>query len=133
MNRVPVELQNEMNRQVLTHVEPLSCHSDIIEPINSSANRHSDVRSFCPDGKSYKYCIWYVGRTIFAFATGMQNIGLRLPTQSHDEALSGGATQCMAAGDMWMSFPYNDEQMDKWVEMAYEYAKTPQPSVTEES
>lgn len=120
--QVPKNLETETNRRVLSYLEPLSCHSDIVEPLDASLAQFSDVEWFCPDIEHYKYCFWYVHDTIFAFATGMQSIGLRLPDCEHDRAASEGAVKCMEAGSDWYSFPWDVATIGSWSGIAYKYA-----------
>lgn len=125
MNSIPEILKCAGNDQVLEYLVPLSCHSDIIDPLRLQFERYPDVQWFCPDLSGYRYFLWYVEETILAFAAGMHNISLRLPGRSHEEAIEDGAIKCEAAGSDWFSFPYDAKVLGKWVDISYEYAKNP--------
>jgi len=120
---IPTNLQTLENKIVIEYLRPLSCHSDIIENLANCLNKYSDVKSFCPDDKNFKYCFWYVGDSIFAFAVGMQNVYLRLPKEKQQKAELSIATKCDEAGNEWYSFLYNEKLLETWSDYSYEYAK----------
>jgi hypothetical protein len=119
---IPECLLTEDNRQVLAHLSPLSCHSDIAQPLAAKLEWYPGVNFFCPDRAQYRYCCWYVGVKIFAFATGMQNVHLRLPDHAETDAVSSGATPCAAAGEGWFSLVWNSGHVGRWAGVAYNHA-----------
>jgi|GEM_PF-3586097 len=120
---VPSELENNKNKSVLAFLKPLSCHGDIIEPIYGLLKREKEVKFFCPDPKNFKYCFWYIENSIFAFGSGMQNIGLLLPANFGVEAISSGAIESKNLGINWFLFPYDHVELAQWVALALASAK----------
>ena len=76
MKPIPKTLLVEKNRQVLEYLEPLSCHGDIVEPLDKALSGLPDCNSFCPDNRNFRYCLWYLNDVVFAFAVGMQKVWL---------------------------------------------------------
>ena len=122
---VPDELKTDKNEEVLAFLKPLSCHSDIVEPLMNSLSDYSDVKSFCPNGRHYKYVFFYANKTLFAFAVGKQNIALRLPENQLKAAIAHGSSSCKNAGNHWFWFSYDTEKIHHWSKIAYEYAISP--------
>ena len=120
---VPAELKNNKNKSVLEFLRPLSCHGDIIETTYRLLETEKEVKFFCPDGKNFKYCFWYVETSIFAFGSGMHFIGLLLPPKFCVEAISSGAIESKNIGIGWVQFPYNHAELTKWVTLALASAK----------
>ncbi|MGM8227199.1 hypothetical protein ACSV5M_11485 [Cellvibrio sp. ARAG 10.3] len=121
---VSSELKNNKNKSVLEFLAPLSCHGDIIEPIQGLLQSESGVKFFCPDIQNFKYCFWYIENTIFAFGAGMQHIGLLLPPQLSNKAISSGAVVAKSVGGNWLLFPYNHVELKKWVGLALAFSKS---------
>jgi len=79
MNKqIPIEIDTSLNRGVLNSLKGTNCHSDIIIPLEKYLSEYKEVKSYCPDGKNFSYVCWYVNNIIFAYATGMQKISIRL-------------------------------------------------------
>lgn len=123
MLEIPEHLKTNENKKLLNFIQPYSCHGDITEPLERELSEYEGVRSFCPDGKNFKYCFWYLENTIFAFAIGMNNIYLRLPKKYAGQAAENNAEAYLKAGDEWFSFVYNNKSLGSWVKIAYDYAK----------
>ena len=121
---VPSELKSDKNKNVLAFLRPLSCHSDIIEPIYGLLKREKEVKFFCPDPQNFKYCFWYVENSIFAFGSGMEHIGLLLPAKFSVEAISSGAIESKNIGINWFLFSYNNVELKKWVTLALASVKS---------
>jgi hypothetical protein len=115
----PPELNNRKNKNVLAYLRPLSCHSDIVGPLDSILKTLKNVKSFCPDPVHFKFCFWYVNQTIFAFAVGMHNVALMIPPEFCIEAISEGAVACGKAGKDWYLFPYDHSNLNKWARLAF--------------
>ena len=120
---VPAELQNKQNKSVLAYLRPLSCHGDIIEPIYAVMKKQPEVTFFCSDPRNFKYCFWYVDTSIFAFAQGMQHIGLLLPAALQSEAIACGAIKTNDVAGDWFLLPYNHAELAKWLGIALAFAK----------
>ena len=120
---VPAELQNTQNKSVLAYLRPLSCHGDIIEPIYAVVKKQPEVKFFCPDPRNFKYCFWYVDTSIFAFAQGMQHIGLLLPAALQSKAIASGALKTNDVAGDWFLFPYNHAELAKWLGSSLAFAK----------
>ena len=121
---VPLQLLNARNKEVLDYLAPLSCHGDNIEPLQSILSVYRDVALFCPDVKNYRYFLWYVGDTIFAYGVGMRNVSLRIPDDSTAMAADAGVDSLQFDDETWISFTYDYEQLGDMVKLAYDYAKT---------
>lgn len=117
------KLKNHKNKKVLEFLEPLSCHGDIIERTYEILKGDKEVNFFCPDPQNFRYCFWYLKSSIFAFGSGMQHIGLLLPPDLHNDAISSGAIECREAGTNWYLFPYNHEELTRWVALALAAAR----------
>lgn len=79
VNEIPSKLLTAKNREIMEFLCDKYCHSDIVLNIEKVLLGYPEVKAFCPDGKSFKYCFWYVGATVFACAHGMIYVWLRLP------------------------------------------------------
>jgi hypothetical protein len=123
MNEIPTAIQTHQNSEILNYLEPLSCHSDIISNLERALSEFSDIKTFCPDGKNFKYIIWYVDETVFACAHGMQNVWLRLPKPEKKTDKMRGAFEGLFSGESWWSFKYNYSNLQQWAEKAYYHAK----------
>ncbi|WP_157672106.1 hypothetical protein [Cellvibrio sp. PSBB006] len=115
--QVPPQIDNDINQEVLKFLGPLSCHSDIVEPLERCLEAYGDVSSFCPAPAEFTYVVWYVGDVVFAFATGMQEVALRMGGGSQ---ASGNRHQQL---DGWYNFPYNSKDLCSHVHYAYNHAK----------
>ena len=123
VREIPLELENDKNREILAYLSHRSCHSDIINNIEKSLSFYSDVKGFCPDGKNFKYVFWYVETTVFACAHGMQNVYLRLAKPQSKSDKVKGTFEGNFSNEHWWSFKYNYVDLEAWVEKSYKYAK----------
>jgi len=123
--KLPADLDVLRNKQVLEYLQPRSCHSDIIDPLDATLVDMADVDRYCPSPAGYKYMCWYTAGTVFAFAAGMHMVSLRLPSGDREAAIASGAVLCREAGCDWVSLPFDDRSLGKWSRRAYEYAKHP--------
>ena len=101
---VPAELQTNINRQVLNHVESLSAHSDIAEALSAALEPLGDVQIFCPDCQQYRYVVASTKGIIIALAVGMNTIGFRLDERMRARALASGGLPYAECGKEWVSF-----------------------------
>jgi hypothetical protein len=120
---VPKNLQIETNKLVLQFLKPLSCHGDIVEPMDKILRPFADVGSFCPNGYEFKYSLYYVNNVVFAFGAGMHNITVRIPNKYHQSALEKRASNGLSIGEDWFNFTYNSLFLKEFVVAAYESAK----------
>jgi len=120
---VPKELVNELNVEVLKRLEGASCHSDIVEPIEEVLEQYEGVGVFCPDGEHFSYCCWYVNNIIFAYATGMQNVTLKLVQTERPVNRKSAANCDNNATTKWRSVPYNSTNLNEFVVSAYKAAR----------
>jgi hypothetical protein len=111
-----------INVDVLKAFQGKSCHSDIVIPIQQCLIKYSDVSSYCPDGKNYSYVCWHVNKIIFAYATGMKMVSIRLG-QDELNGLNIKAKVGSASSSGWCFVPYDYEEIDILVKRAYESAK----------
>jgi len=125
---VPPELQTNLNRQVLNHVESLSAHSDIAEALGAALEPLGDVQVFCPDGQQYRYVIASTKGIIIALAVGMNTIAFRLDERMQARALASGGSPYAGCGKEWVSFTLFRNDWPKidvefWARMAYVAAR----------
>jgi len=123
MKPIPDELNNPINDEILKKLVGKSCHSDIVGPIEGYLSAFKDVKFYCPDGGKFSYILWYVNSVVFAYASGMQNIYLRL-SQSGDLNLSAAKSpKSYCRENSWYPVPYNSDKLELLVNSAYESAK----------
>ena len=124
MNKpIPREIDNSYNREVLSKLKGASCHSDIVEPIQTHLNKYKDVASYCPDGKNFGYICWYVNNIVFAYATGMQKVSIRLSQNGDLDFEKLSQAKSYEENSNWYSVSYNSEKLDILVKSAYASAK----------
>lgn len=114
--RLPDELHNDKNKEVLKFIEPLSCHSDIVEPLSQCLRQYDDVSCFTPDSEAFKYVLWYVKDTVFAFAVGMHGVSLRISSEC---TFSGREHEHLKG---WTSLPFDSSELCDAARMAYKSA-----------
>jgi hypothetical protein len=120
---IPPELKTPVNAEILKELEGQSCHSDIVEPIQSHLSKLEGVKVYCPDGKNFSYFLWYVNSVVFAYASGMQKVNLRL-SQSGELSLNEAKyPKSYKVENSWYAIPYNSEMLSVLVNSAYESAK----------
>lgn len=124
MNKpIPSELENRLNAEILKELEGQSCHSDIVEPIKSYLSTLEGVKTYCPNGKNYSYILWYVNKVIFAYASGMQKVNVRL-SQSNELNFNEAKTpKNYEVKNSWYAIPYDSDMLRLLVNSAYESAK----------
>lgn len=126
---VPPELNNPLNHQVLSELEGQGCHADIIAPIEKCLSGLEGVKSFCPDSKNFAYVIWYVNGTVFAYASGMRRVGLRLLKSAELDLPMPRGFESYQTEYGWYSVPYDSDSLDMLVNSAYESAVNAQPNL----
>ena len=119
---IPKELSISINADVLETLQGKSCHSDIVIPVQQCLMQYSDVSSFSPDGKNYSYVCWYVNNVIFAYATGMKMVSIKLE-QAAIGTLNLKEEVDSFYGKEWYFVSYDFEGLGILVESAYESAK----------
>src|SRR5687767_11844028 len=102
--KVPVELQTSINRQVLDYVDGLSAHSDIAGALSEALKPLGDVQVFCPDWQQYRYVVASTKGIIMALAVGMDTAGFRLDERMKARALASGGVAYRECGDQWVKF-----------------------------
>jgi hypothetical protein len=121
---VPAELATHVNRQVLSHIECLSAHSDVADALTTALKPLGDVQLFCPDPQAYRYMVASTKGVIFALALGMDTIGFRLDERMKSRALASGGSPYPACGNDWVSFTlFRDDwpkvDLEFWARKAY--------------
>jgi hypothetical protein len=129
---IPDELQTNINREVLNHVEGLSAHSDIAEALDAALEPLGDVQIFCPDCQEYLYVVASTKSIIIALAVGMNTIGFRLDERMKARALANGGSPYAECGNEWVSFTLFRSDWPKidgefWARKAYVAARELQP------
>ncbi|MEQ1511628.1 MAG: hypothetical protein ABL934_02990 [Lysobacteraceae bacterium] len=123
---LPPALDDDRNRAILSHLEGLSAHSDIAQPLCMAVHGFPGAAIYCPDFDAYGYVVIYANERIFAFAEGMHGITLRLPPESAIAAIDAGATRS-DVGDHWYFFPLFgsagfEASISDWIALAYTHA-----------
>jgi hypothetical protein len=119
-----MSIKNIRNAEILRLLNGKSCHGDIIQPIDKVLSSLPDVEWFCPDPTEFAYCFWYSNDIIFAFGTGMHEIGIRLPDKQSKQENRPSNFIGSYNGDEWWTIKYDLSSIEKWAIMAYEYAKS---------
>jgi hypothetical protein len=121
---VPTELQTDINRQVLDHVEGLSAHSDIADALSAAVKPLGDVQIYCPHWQEYLYVVASTKGVVIALALGMNTIGFRLDERMKARALASGGVPYVECGKQWVSFTlFRDDwpkvDIEFWARKAY--------------
>ncbi|MCG7919920.1 MAG: hypothetical protein N0C81_18885 [Candidatus Thiodiazotropha lotti] len=119
---IPSELDNPLNQQILTHLDGQSCHTDIIAPIEKCLSELEGVKSYFPDSQNFAYMLWYVNGIVFAYASGMRNVGLRLSQSAELGLPMTPQPESFKQETGWYPVPYNSENLQMLVNRAYESA-----------
>jgi hypothetical protein len=116
-------LQNDNNAEVLRYLEPLSCHGDNLELLQSLLTAYPDVYRFCPDTRNYRYILWYTGNTVFAYGAGMQYASLRIADNDAEQVAAFAQDSLRLDGSNWFSLPAYCEQLENLARLAYQHAR----------
>jgi hypothetical protein len=124
MQSVPAGLLTSTNRQVLSHIDDKSAHSDVAEAFTLALKPLGDVQLFCPDWQQYRYVVASTKRVIFGLAIGMSTVAFRLDERMKTRALSTGGAPYPECGDHWASFTlFRDDwpkvDLEFWARKAY--------------
>jgi len=127
-NKIPEQLENDINRAVLSYVADSAAHSDIAEALQHAIEPLGDVKTFCPDVSAYMYEVVYTSDVIFGFAIGMNTIGFRLNSVLRDRALQTGGIALSEVGPEWVIFSlFRDDwpevDLKFWARKAYLFAR----------
>ncbi len=132
---IPATLINRVNAPVLAHVQDLSAHSDIAEPLLAAVKPLGDVQSYCPDPSPYRYLVVSTHGIIFGLAVGMNTIAFRLDARMKFRALATGAKAYPECGENWVSVlplgndaDYPAVDLRFWALKAYVHARETDPS-----
>jgi hypothetical protein len=119
---IPTEIDTNLNQEVLASLKGASCHSDIIIPLQQSLSDCLGVQSYCPDEKNYSYVCWYVNGVVFAYATGMQKVSIRLAQKGALDTGKLKSPDNFFKCNSWYSVPYNSDDLGILAKSAYESA-----------
>ena len=122
-NTLPIEINNSSNREVLNALQGSSCHSDIIIPISQCLVKFEGIQSFCPDGKNFSYTCWYINNIVFAYATGMQKVSVKIDSTRSIEGFDQEKFNNINKIKGWYSVPYNYKNLCEIVGLAYNSAR----------
>jgi hypothetical protein len=125
----PFDLTVDSNRKVFEHINKLSAHSDIVEPLLVAVKPLGDVQIFTPDRPNgYGYYAVSTKGIIFGFAIGMETIAFRLDSRMKQVALLTGGVDYPKCGPDWTwiepfrcDWPKPDWEF--WARKAYVYAR----------
>ncbi len=120
---IPAEIDTSKNSEVLKILQGQSCHSDIILPIEECLKEYSDIKSYCPDGRNFSYVCWYVNNIIFAYATGMQKVSVKLAQTGLLDFSKLESSGNFESCSKWYSVSYNTSNLKVLVNSSYQSAK----------
>jgi hypothetical protein len=133
LRRVPDLLRRAENREVLAFLEGRSAHSDVADTLLQAAAPLGDVQSFCPDLAGYGYVLLSTQGIVFAFAVGMNQVGVRLDDEYKRRALETGGRDAPEIGQDWAAFQlfrsdFPAVDLPFWTRKAYAMARGADPS-----
>jgi hypothetical protein len=125
---IPAELETSINRQVLSHLDGLSAHSDVANALSAAFKSLGDVQMFCPDWQQYRYVVAYTKGVLIALAVGMDTTGFRFDERMKARALASEGVPYPECGDQWVSFTlFRDDwpkiDVEFWARKAYVAAR----------
>jgi hypothetical protein len=126
-------LRQAENRDVLAFLQGKSAHSDVADALLGAAAPLGDVQSYCPDLAGYGYVLLSTQGIVFAFAVGMNQIGVRLDDEYKRRALETGGRDALEIGHDWAAFqPFRSDfpavDLPFWTRKAYAIARGADPS-----
>jgi len=80
------------------------------------------VQSFCPDGKNFSYICWYVNKIVFAYATGMQKVSVKIDSTEEIKGFNTYRYTNIHSIKDWYSMPYDHSNLCAIVGIAYKSA-----------
>ena len=121
-------LLDEPNREVLSHLEGKSAHSDLFPVLVEATNPLGDILIYCHDPGRCRYIHVSSAGVIFAFAVEMSLIVIRLDERMKERALASGAAAYPKAGSGWVSFEmfrsdWPEADLKFWARKAYGAAR----------
>ena len=120
---IPVQLDTVQNTEVLQLLYGQSCHGDIILPIEKCLKDYNDVEFYCPDGRNFSYICWHVNNIIFAYATGMQKVSVKLAQTGLLDFSKLKTVESFEKCSNWYSVAYNTNKLQALVNNSYQSAK----------
>src|SRR5215204_4649035 len=75
------------NRAVFAHLHGMSAHSDTVQVLWAAIKDLPGVEFYCSDPKNFGYVVACSNDLVFAYAEGMQGVGLRLPEKRREQSL----------------------------------------------
>ena len=102
LSKVPEELLNKENDEVLKYIQDLSAHDGVADELVKSVNPLGDVQVFCPDWESFRYVVVSTNNIIFAVALGQDTVAYRLNAEFKEKALLTGCKLYPQLGESWV-------------------------------
>jgi hypothetical protein len=124
----PKDLQTPLNADLLRFVAGKSAHSDVSQALDEAMRSLGDVQEFCPEPSQYRYVLYSTQGVVFAFAVGMDAIGLRVGPSCLERAIRAGASGMAEIGEDWALFTLfrsncPDVDLKFWALEAYAFAR----------
>lgn len=101
---LPDIIRTRCNEAVLRYLRGASAHSDIAQVLYEAVVSLPDARYHCANAPEYGFCVAARGAVVFAYARGMDLIGVRLSPEDFAASLTAGAQPVMPACDGWVEF-----------------------------
>ena len=135
---VPNTLRVPENDSLLYYLdrEQPSAHSDLVDELVRGLEGQRGFHLFCPAPTQFSYCLAHTEKGIvFALATGMRAISVRVPPELVAEARSDGGLQHAGLADIWLQFEaFSSDtaalraRLRKWLVLALERASQQRPA-----
>jgi len=89
------------NQAVFLYLHGKSAHSDIVDVLWRAIKELPDLKVYCSDRNNFGYVVGCTNGLVFAYAAGMQGVGLRLPEKRVRALIAEGAEPCASVGPEW--------------------------------
>lgn len=125
---LPAQLRSAVNADLVAYLERQrpSAHGDLVQELELALKGVASSALHCPDPAQFAYVVGFnLAGLVFALASGMQAIHVRLPEDRIAEALSEGATLAPELGPHWLRLEIfagrlaaSRARLAKWVAVA---------------
>jgi hypothetical protein len=100
--KVPEELLNKENEEVLKYIQDLSAHDGVADELVKSVKPLGDVQVYCPEWESFRYVVVSTCNIIFGVALGQDTVAYLLNDEFKEKALLTGCMLYPQLGESWV-------------------------------